>query len=187
MKNGVLTGFNGIQRLPGDFTMKKGWNQPFYRGFGGYQSQNRVYGSVMVGPRLGVPQNCKMMYSSNKNGGIPPKTLENQEINQVDSVRMWTKDIPQLLFCFQTVHTTNTFISWPSAGMGPQFKILVRIQNAGQGPRISQEVSGWPWGRGQIFVAAKTMVELWCTRQTWLGSVIFCVKNGCAQFFQRLE
>ena len=23
-------------------------------------------GSVMVGPRLGVPQNCKMMYSSNK-------------------------------------------------------------------------------------------------------------------------
>ena len=146
--NGVLTGFNGIQRLPGDFTMKKGWNQPFYRGFGGYQSQNRVYYpdlSWLVQDWV-YPKIAKWCTVPTKNGGIPPKTLE----NQVDSVRMWTKNIPQLLFCLQTVHTGIPWIpsfhgqaqAWVrSSRFWWESKMPVRVPG-------SWEVSGWPWGRG---------------------------------------
>lgn len=123
------------------------------------------------------PKIAKWCTVPTKNGGIPPKTLE----NQVDSVRMWTKDIPQLLFCLQTVHTMNTFISWLSAGMGPQFKILVRIQNAGQGPRVLRGFGVTLRARADPCSKNNGGVVMHPANMAWFGDFL-CQKRGCSIF-----
>ena len=121
------------------------------------------------------PKIAKWCTVPTKNGGIPPKTLE----NQVDSVRMWTKNIPQLLFCLQTVHTGIPWIpsfhgqaqAWVrSSRFWWESKMPVRVPGS-QGPERSR---GDPEGGGQIPVMHPA-------NMAWFGDFL-CQKRRCSIF-----
>jgi hypothetical protein len=75
----------------------------------------------------------------------------------------------------------NTFISWLSAGMGPQFKILVRIQNAGQGPRVLRGFGVTLRARADPCSKNNGGVVMHPANMAWFGDFL-CQKRGCSIF-----